>query len=126
MDRYLLAVDLADDFVATDATSANIFRNDLAVFDDADLLYVHIPVTGALTVAVAHVIAGHSAFAANTAYSRHNPPPWLLCFDIIARTEKIGKKIVCFFCVFAQLFTKTILNWYNSLQIQKEYCMMYI
>ena len=65
-------VDFANDLVATNATGANVLADDGSVLHDADLLHVDVPMTGALAIAVADVVACHSTLAAYTAHSRHD------------------------------------------------------
>ena len=69
---YRLGIDLANDLVAANATGANILADHSTVLDDADLLHVDVPMTGAFAIAVADVVTCHSTLAAYTAHSRHN------------------------------------------------------
>ena len=92
-----LGVDFANDLVATDATGANVFADHGTILDDADFLHVDIPMTGALAIAVADVVACHSTLAAYTAHSRHNNTSLFLCLNIISRTHELGNKNSYFF-----------------------------
>jgi hypothetical protein len=67
--RFLDYVDLANNLVAANATSANVLGNYLAFLYDADLLNIDLPMTGALAIAVADVVACHGALAADAAHS---------------------------------------------------------